>query len=70
MFIGGDGGFFLFMFLLLLLQIKTSSCALRRRASGCSVGPAVTKRNGTRSSVTTVVWGSCWSAAAGSCRAD
>ncbi len=56
--------------LLLLLQIRTSSYGLRRRVSGCSVGPDATRRNGIKSSVTTAVWGNCWSDAAGSCRAD
>ena len=49
---------------LLLLQIKTYTCAPRRTVSGCSGGPDVTRRNGTKSSVTTAVWGSCWSDAA------
>lgn len=54
----------------LLLQIRGCSCALRRRASGCSAGPDVTKRSGIKSSVTIVVWGSSWRNVAETCRAD
>lgn len=49
-------------------QVRTCCFAPRRRARGCSGGPAAIRRRGTRSRDTTGGWESCWRRGARSCR--